>query len=493
MKAFYSLPAIESYPTAATISSLPIEKKKFIPAPSIEFLTLVTIASDAMVLAIAFFFSTGNHHHISFFPAIQEIVTGDYSSYIQISTLLYLVIFGYLGGYNRKLFLSQSVLSLIFRASYTWLIVFLAIALALKLQPPISRYYFVWAFFNSWSLLSLWRLVLRQLLLQSSWQAALKERVLVVGWSKESDILAGQVLRDTGHHYAIIGCTPSADGSFWVNPPQNIPVLGDYNSLSEIIQDYKPNIAIMSDLDPVMSEIVGLADLCEREHVQFKVIPSYFQTFNSGLHLEHVSGVPVLGISKLPLDHTSNRIVKRAFDVVGALVGLTLSIPLVLVFGYLIRRESPGPIFYSQIRAGQNGKNFRIYKLRSMRLDAESTGVAWTKENDPRRLKIGETMRKWSIDEVPQFWNILVGDMSLVGPRPERPEHIQKLKGQIPHYNARHYSKPGLTGFAQVNGMRGDTDLKARVRYDLYYLENWSLFLDVFIMIRTFFSLSGAY
>jgi lipopolysaccharide/colanic/teichoic acid biosynthesis glycosyltransferase len=128
-----------------------------------------------------------------------------------------------------------------------------------------------------------------------------------------------------------------------------------------------------------------------------------------------------------------------------------------------------------------------------MKLDAETKGVAWTKENDPRRLKIGETMRKWNIDEVPQFWNVLVGNMSLVGPRPERPEHIETLKEQIPHYNARHYSKPGLTGFAQVNGMRGDTDLKARVRYDLYYLENWNLFLDVYIMIRTFFTRSGAY
>jgi lipopolysaccharide/colanic/teichoic acid biosynthesis glycosyltransferase len=128
-----------------------------------------------------------------------------------------------------------------------------------------------------------------------------------------------------------------------------------------------------------------------------------------------------------------------------------------------------------------------------MKLDAETHGVQWTQENDPRRLKMGAMMRKWNIDEVPQFWNVLVGDMSLVGPRPERPEHIQTLKGQIPHYNARHLAKPGLTGFAQVNGMRGDTDLKARIRYDLYYLENWTIFLDFYIMIRTFFTHSGAY
>jgi exopolysaccharide biosynthesis polyprenyl glycosylphosphotransferase len=338
----------------------------------------------------------------------------------------------------------------------------------------------VWAFLNSWVFLSAWRLAFRHLLLQSSWQAAFTERVLVVGWSKESDLLSGKILRDSGHRYQIIGCTPSAHGRFWVEPPRNVPVLGDYNSLPEIIQEHKPSNVIMADLDPVMGEIIALADLCVREHVQFKVIPSYFQTLTSGLHLEHVSGVPVLGVSKLPLDHVFNRILKRAFDVVGALVGLIISSPLILIFGRLIQRESPGPIFYSQIRSGQGGREFRLYKLRSMKLDAETQGVQWTRENDPRRLKIGETLRKWNIDEVPQFWNVLVGDMSLVGPRPERPEHIQTLKNEIPHYNARHFSKPGLTGFAQVNGMRGDTDLKARVRYDLYYLENWSVLLDIY-------------
>jgi exopolysaccharide biosynthesis polyprenyl glycosylphosphotransferase len=488
----YSVPVMDQY-TSASTSTLPIQRKALIPAPSTEFLTLFAIASDAAILSVAFFFCLGAGTNVTFFAALKDILVGPYSVYIQLSAVLYLVVFGYLGGYNRKLFLSQTMLSIIFKTSCIWLVFFLAVVLALKMQPPISRYYFVWGFLNSWFFLSSWRLILRQLLLQSSWQVALTERVLVVGWSRESHLLSDRVRRDSGHHYEIIGCTPSAHGRFWVNPPREVPILGDYNSLAEIIQDYKPEVTMLADLDPTMGEIIALANLCESEHVQFKVIPSYFQTFNSGLHLEHVSGVPVLGVSKLPLDHVFNRIIKRAFDVVGAIVGLIISIPIIFIFGRLIRRESPGPIFYSQIRCGKGGKNFRLYKLRSMKLDAETHGAAWTKENDPRRLKIGEVMRKWNIDEVPQFWNVLVGDMSLVGPRPERPEHIHAFKGQIPHYNARHYFKPGLTGFAQVHGMRGDTDLNARVRYDIYYLENWSIFLDIMIMIRTFFVRSGAY
>jgi exopolysaccharide biosynthesis polyprenyl glycosylphosphotransferase len=482
----------ESSLRKATASVPVLDKKQFIPAPSSEFLIIFTMICDATVLLTAFFLSFDPYHHGGFFSATREIILGHDASYIQVGTALYVVILGYLGGYNRRFFLTQRTFYIILKASFTWLVVFLAVALAFKLQPPISRYCFVVGFIYSGIFLSAWRLAFRQILIRSSWQSVLRERVLVVGWSRESDLLASKIFRDAGHHYEVIGCTPSAHGRLWVNPPRQVSILGDYNSLAEIIHNRKPSIVIMADLDPVVGEIIALSDLCEREHVQFKVIPSYFQIFTSGLQLEHVSGVPVLGIGLLPLDRVFNRIIKRAFDVVGSIAGLILSFPLILVFGYMVWRESPGPIFYSQIRSGKGGKNFRIYKLRSMKLDAETNGVQWTKQNDPRRLKIGEKMRKWNIDELPQFWNVLVGDMSLVGPRPERPEHILRFKEQISHYNARHFGPPGLTGFAQINGMRGDTDLKERIRYDLYYLENWSLFLDIYIMIRTFFTSSGA-
>ena len=160
----------------------------------------------------------------------------------------------------------------------------------------------------------------------------------------------------------------------------------------------------------------------------------------------------------------------------------------------LIRREGPGPIFFKQIRTGRNGENFPIYKMRSMKVDAErGTGAQWAVENDPRRLKIGATMREWNLDEIPQFWNVLIGDMSLVGPRPERPELIKQFERDIPHYNPRHEVRPGITGWAQVNGLRGNTSLVDRIQYDLYYIENWSLWLDIQIMFLTFFRRKNAY
>jgi exopolysaccharide biosynthesis polyprenyl glycosylphosphotransferase len=474
--------------------NLPPHRRRFSWTPSGEFLVLFALMTDSLVLVVSFFLATCHFGAFSLQSAIQQILVGPFSSYILVGTGLYLITFGILGGYDRHQFFNRGrTFYLVLRASYLCVLTFLALTFALKMQPPISRYFFLYSFINSWVLLSVWRLGFCQWLRMNKWHLSLRNRVLVVGWSKESDLLARKIMGDASPPFEVIGCTPSAHGKFWVNPPRQVPVLGDYNSLHELIEQHKPDVMIMADLDPVMGEIIALADLCVREHVQFKVIPSYFQTFSSGLHLEHVSGVPVLGVSKLPLDHVANRILKRAFDVVGSIVGLILSAPLMAVFGCLIWRESPGPILYTQVRSGKSGEPFRIFKLRSMKLDAETRGVQWTTENDTRRLKIGSFMRKWNIDEVPQFWNVLMGDMSLVGPRPERPEHIHRLKDTIAHYNARHFAKPGLTGFAQINGMRGDTDLAERVRYDLYYLENWNVFLDFYIMLKTFFVRSGAY
>jgi lipopolysaccharide/colanic/teichoic acid biosynthesis glycosyltransferase len=164
------------------------------------------------------------------------------------------------------------------------------------------------------------------------------------------------------------------------------------------------------------------------------------------------------------------------------------------LFAALVYIESPGPVIYKQRRMGRNGHPFNIYKIRSMRVDAEAGKVVgWTVKDDPRRLRVGTFMRKWNIDEVPQFWNVLKGEMSLVGPRPERPELIANFKGEIPHYNARHNTKPGITGWAQIKGLRGDTDLEERIRADLYYLENWSILLDFQIMALTFRKQRNAY
>jgi lipopolysaccharide/colanic/teichoic acid biosynthesis glycosyltransferase len=200
-------------------------------------------------------------------------------------------------------------------------------------------------------------------------------------------------------------------------------------------------------------------------------------------------------VSQLPLDRLENRLLKRGLDIVGSIIGLLLSAPMILWCALLIYRESPGPIFFFQERIGRDGKRFNMMKLRTMRLGSEKLDHLnqSTLRDDPRLLKPGKWMRRWNLDETPQFWNVLMGDMSLVGPRPERTGHSTRLSEDIPHYNARYASKPGMTGWAQINGLRGETDLVERVKYDLFYLENWSPWLDIQIMILTFFRRDNAY
>jgi exopolysaccharide biosynthesis polyprenyl glycosylphosphotransferase len=240
--------------------------------------------------------------------------------------------------------------------------------------------------------------------------------------------------------------------------------------------------------------VLRLARDCEKRLVDFMVIPSGFQILISGLELTTISGVPVLGVTKLPLQRPLNWVLKRFTDLIGALVGLILSAPIIGLFALLVYLESPGPVFYRQVRVGRRGRLFKIIKIRSMRLDAEKeSGARWATANDERKLRLGAFMRRWNIDELPQFWNVLRGDLSLVGPRPERPELIKRFREEIRYYNARHNIVPGMTGWAQVHGFRGNTDLSERIRYDIYYIENWNLILDIQIMLLTFIRWEGAY
>jgi len=417
----------------------------------------------------------------------------DYAGYVVVGTLSLLFAMAQFQVYDpHKLLRLREVAMKVVTACVFWFAGFLSFSLAFKFQPPISR---VFVFISAITVLLglvAWRWIFHRYLQRSSIAGDLRQRILFVGWNAEAERLSRSFAHEMVRPYDVIGCVTSASSRFRKEP--DVPVLGQYGALAEVIRRNSIDIVLLSDTDSVKGEIVGLIKLCEMEMVQFKVIPSYFQILVSGLHIETVAGIPVLGVSKLPLDRGMSGAFKRLMDVIGAVVGLLISAPLVAVFGALVWVEDPGPIFYRQRRMGRNGLSFEIIKIRSMKLDAEKeTGARWAVKDDPRRLRIGAFMRKWNIDEVPQFWNVLKGEMSLVGPRPERPELIANFKEEIPHYNARLNAKPGITGWAQIKGLRGDTDLSERIRADIYYLENWSPLLDLQIMLMTFLRRDNAY
>jgi exopolysaccharide biosynthesis polyprenyl glycosylphosphotransferase len=273
-------------------------------------------------------------------------------------------------------------------------------------------------------------------------------------------------------------------------------LLGSVAELPALLARHSADLLIITRLDLPRAELQEIVETCERAYVEWKIIPSGFDIFLSGLRLQTIGRVPVLGIDELTIKRLFNRGLKRAIDVTGAMVGLILSWPIVLVFAILIKRESPGgPVFFTQQRIGSRHRPFKLWKLRSMVPEAAASDGSRqsTARNDPRLLRIGGFMRRWNLDELPQFWNVLRGDMSLVGPRPERPLHVDRLSGEIPHYLPRHIVRPGMTGWAQVNGLRGDSDLTARVQHDIFYIENWSVWLDIQILLLTFVRWKNAY
>jgi exopolysaccharide biosynthesis polyprenyl glycosylphosphotransferase len=410
----------------------------------------------------------------------------DYLGYIILALVLYMGMLCYAGVYeHRNLLQLRAVTARILKWSLAWIGLILLGSFLFKFQPPVSRVYCTMAWVITPTMLVIWRSIFQLRLVRTSALAALKMRVVFVGWNEWAARLAQTFNRSPDSAYQVIGYI---DGHADERTEPSIAYLGAIEEAERIISSVAVDILILADLDYERQRILHLANACEREMVEFKVVPSYFQILVSGLQLQTVGGIPVLGVGRLPLDRIVSRAIKRVVDIVGGTIGLLLSFPIIAIFGTMVYLESPGPIFYRQRRSGRNGKPFDIIKIRSMRLDAEQGGkVGWTVQDDPRRLRIGAFMRKWNIDEVPQFWNVLTGEMSLVGPRPERPELVATFKHDIPHYNARHNAKPGITGWAQVHGLRGNTDLGERINYDLWYMENWSLILDIQIMCMTFF------
>lgn len=417
----------------------------------------------------------------------------DYIGHIILGVALMMAMLTNFRLYSRENLLSYTnTLRILFKASFVWILLYLALTLMLKFDPPISRVFCALGLVTTLLLLPLWRGILWRVISREEHSCSLRQRALVVGWSRDFAKAVKVFGNAPDRPFDIVGVIAPPGGEFQEPVPPHMPVMGSYESLEMLLQLGVCQMVVVADDALKTGTLMHIATVCEKEMIEFKLVPTCFQVLLSGLHLESVGGIPVLGISRLPLHSTVNRYIKRAVDITGGLVGIALAAPVIALFGILIYRESPGPIFYRQRRLGANGTTFDMIKLRSMKLDAEKSGVGWTVKDDPRCLRVGSFMRRWNIDEIPQFWNVLRGDMSLVGPRPERPELIRQFKEEIPHYNARHNIKPGITGWAQVNGLRGDTDLSERVRFDLHYIENWNVLLDFQIMFLTFVKRDGA-
>jgi len=311
-----------------------------------------------------------------------------------------------------------------------------------------------------------------------------QKKALIIGGGHAAEKVMKQILSVPELGYRLYGII--AD-----NYHESLPVgyyLGDFSRFYDTVRSHLIDEVIIAL--PLSDEkiIISMVERCESEGVRVRIVPDFFRIIRNRTTLERIGDIPLLSIRTEPLSLLRNRIVKRSFDILFSILALALTSPLLFLVSALIKITSHGPIIFKQRRVGNNNKEFNIYKFRSMVVQERmDTDTRWTTEDDPRVTKIGKFIRKTSIDELPQFWNVLMGNMSVVGPRPERDHFIEEFKKHIKDYKVRHLVQSGITGWAQVNGWRGDTSIKERVEHDIYYLENWSLLFDIQIIFKTIF------
>ena len=310
---------------------------------------------------------------------------------------------------------------------------------------------------------------------------------LVVGWNDMAEEFCGRLISNKS-----LGCyidaylgegEPSEKLSF-------IPRAGRIQDLEKYLACHTPDEVVFCLQYQQYPQLQHLLEICEKYGVKSSLLPVYCRYLPAKPYVEEIQGMPLVNLRHIPLDEALNRVLKRLLDLVIASVALVVLSPLMLAVAVLVKVTSPGPVLYRQERVGLGRRTFVMYKFRSMRQDNSGRDkTAWSTRTDPRRTPVGAFLRKFSIDELPQLFNVLRGDMSIVGPRPELPYFVEKFREEVPMYMLKHLVRPGITGWAQVKGWRGDTSITERIKCDLYYIENWSLLLDVKIMAMTAFSM----
>ncbi len=448
------------------------------------------VATDGLMTALAFLLAYWLRLWLNIpSPPVNIQPFPKYLGMMAIQVLTMLAVFFFSKLYHLKRGISHlDELSLIFTASSIGNIISIAFTSLLFKNSPLeldySRGMVIYAWLLTIVFVFLGRLLHHAIRFRLRSRGMATDRVLIVGTGETGQIILQKIRHSPRLGYQVVGFVDGASA------PQNvmgIPVLGGFDDIPSIIDAYEIDEVIIGLPEASHQEILTIISRCEREKVSIKVFPDVFQIMASEVSIGDLGGLPLLTVRDIALRGWKLTL-KRAVDLIGSAIALVVLSPLMMLVALLIKLDSPGPVFYAQERMGLDAKPFWMLKFRSMLKDAEAeTGPVWATKDDPRRTKIGAFIRRFSIDELPQLINVLLGEMSLVGPRPERPVFVEQFRRSIPRYMDRHREKAGITGWAQVNGLRGDTSITERTKYDLWYIENWSLLLDFKIILRTLF------
>ena len=426
---------------------------------------------DAGIIGATYFFSWYLRFKSGFF--VQDVGVLPAKTYF---SALFLIIPGYLLLYSIfQLYMPRRVKSYrkelmdIIRANGIGFMIFILVLYFIK-QEHFSRQMLCIFFFINISLEFASRYLIRTILWKMRKQGLNQKHILMIGESQMAEQYMDRLRENPKWGYQVFA---------HLKDEEKLERILEGNELDEVV------IALRAEDYGKLERIV---DVCEKAGVHTKMIPDFGNVISTRPYIEDVQGIPVIHVRRVPLNIMRNRAAKRAVDLIGATVAIILFSPVMLLTVLVVALTEEGSVIYRQERVGLHNQVFYMYKFRSMIMqDEEKEKAEWSTRNDPRITPVGKLIRRTSIDELPQLFNVLKGEMSLVGPRPERPQFVQKFQDEIPRYMVKHQVRPGMTGWAQINGYRGDTSIEKRIEYDLYYIENWTMVFDMKILILTIF------
>lgn len=433
--------------------------------------------TDAIALLLAMFFAYYIRFSL-FSGAPGHIVLSFYiRATVFVLPLFWLAygLFGLYESFRSKNFLAE--FSLLLRANFLVTGIMMAFFFVFK-EFHLSRWLLIIFFALATCIVALKRWLLRKILRFYRQQGYNVKHVLLVGDGEQ----ARAYLEAVAHNKSL-----GFDVAAYLAQHDTLPCLrylGGFDALGRTLSRAKPDevvIALEADEYAYLAPIIAA---CEKDGVKVSLIPFYNKYMPAHPVIDEIGNVSLVNIRRIPLDNLGNAFIKRTMDVAGALCLIILTSPLMLFAAAGVKLSSPGPVLFRQERVGRNKKPFQMYKFRSMRVNSQQT-TAWSTDSDPRKTRFGAFIRKFSIDELPQFFNVLRGDMSLIGPRPELPYFVEQFRESVPLYMVKHQVRPGITGWAQVNGFRGDTSIEGRIKHDLYYIENWTVLFDIKILFMT--------
>lgn len=444
------------------------------------FFSFLLLPIDIAAILLAFFLAYNLRMNVDVIPAYSDVVLADYLQTAIYLLPIWLIFFALAGLYKPGRY--QSLFNQLYKIfiSSSAAILLLIVYIFLGKVSFFSRLILIYTWILSVGTVFLGRLLIESIKIFLYRYGVGIHRAICIGANEATSQIIYLSNSRPALGLKIVGVVNGVSNQH----NSDLKIIGDLKDLPQLISDKKIDEVFLTDMSVSEEKMNKVITICSDKNVAFKFIPNSLYLVTSHVSVREIAGLPVMEVSATPLDGWG-RIVKRGLDILLAFISLVLSSPLSLIAILGNKTISPGPIFYSHDRVGRDGKTFRLYKFRSMRVDAETTGRFWTQKNDDRVTPFGKFIRKTNIDEIPQFYNVLKGDMSFVGPRPEQPKFVEKFQEEIPEYFRRHRVKSGITGWAQVNGLKGDTSIKERVRYDIYYIENWSIGFEFKIILMT--------